>query len=158
MEIIFYKSTYEPASFPKTFAEGTGYSVTGTLRSECDVQNPVIEFVGFNQYIEYNYAYIPEWKRWYFITEATSVSNEILEMYFHVDVLNTYATEILNHEAFLNRCSNIYNPYIIDELVPLYPAQEEIKYSLTTIYGFRLTNDFEDESFIFSVAGINQVF
>lgn len=158
MEIIFYKSTYEPASFPKTFAEGTGYSVTGTLRSECDVQNPVIEFVGFNQYIEYNYAYIPEWKRWYFITEATSVSNEILEMYFHVDVLNTYATEILNQEAFLNRCSNIYNPYIIDELVPLYPAQEEIKYSLTTIYGFRLTNDFEDESFIFSVAGINQVF
>lgn len=136
MEIIFYKSTYEPASFPKTFAEGTGYSVTGTLRSECDVQNPVIEFAGFNQYIEYNYAYITEWKRWYFITEAKSISNEILEMSFHVDVLNTYSTEILNHEAFLNRCSNIYNPYIIDDLVPLFPADSDVKINLEEVNPF----------------------
>lgn len=153
MEIIFYKSTYEPASFPKTFAEGTGYSVTGTLRSECDVQNPVIEFVGFNQYIEYNYAYIPEWKRWYFITEATSVSNEILEMYFHVDVLNTYATEILNHEAFLNRCSNIYNPYIIDDLIPIYPSEKDIIIELDSPKPFEKVYDIVEAPIIITTAG-----
>lgn len=123
MNITFYKNTSEVASFPKNLS--AGYSVTGTLRSECDVLNPIIEFSGFSPALEhngvsYNYAYIDEFKRYYFITGSNSVRDDVVEISFHVDVLQTYWEKILEHEAFVNRSTNVYNPWIIDDKIPMY--------------------------------------
>ena len=65
MDIIFYKSTNEVNSFPKSLTDGV--TISGTLRSECDILNPVIEFTGIGVDIPYNYCYIPTFKRYYFI-------------------------------------------------------------------------------------------
>lgn len=118
MNITFYKNTDEVASFPKNLSDG--HLVTGALRSECDVLNPIIEFSGFNPALDYNYAYIDKFRRYYFITGSNAVREDVTEISFHVDVLQTYADKILQHEAFVNRSTNVYNPWIIDDKIPLY--------------------------------------
>lgn len=121
MEIIFYKSKQEQNLFPKTLTEG--YSVSGTLRSECDILNPIITFEGNNFLLDYNYAYMPDFKRYYFITDITSVRNGIVEIAFHVDVLNSWSNEILQHDAFIERNEDIKKAdlKIIDDNIITYP-------------------------------------
>ena len=112
MDIIFYKSTNEVNSFPKSLTDGV--TISGTLRSECDILNPVIEFTGIGVDIPYNYCYIPTFKRYYFITEARSIRNDILEISMHVDVLQSWEREILELHGIVDRCSPTHddNGYI----------------------------------------------
>ena len=107
MDIIFYKSTNEVNSFPKTLTDGV--TISGSLRSECDILNPVIEFEGIGVDIPYNYCYIPTFKRYYFITEARSIRNNILELSMHTDVLQSWEREILQLYGIVDRCSTTFN-------------------------------------------------
>lgn len=120
MDIIFYKSTNEVNSFPKTLTDGV--AISGSLRSECDILNPVIEFEGIGVSIPYNYCYIPTFKRYYFITEAKSVRNGILELSMHVDVLQSWANEILNSKGLILRSGSLKDKYILDDKVITYPS------------------------------------
>lgn len=125
MDIIFYKSTNEVSSFPKSLTDGV--TISGTLRSECDILNPVIEFTGIGVDIPYNYCYIPTFKRYYFITEARSIRNDILEISMHVDVLQSWANEILNTKALVlrNEDYEIRDRLIADEYLITYPTFTE---------------------------------
>lgn len=141
MEIIFYKNTDEVASFPKHLGEG--FSVTGTLRNECNVVNPIIEFSNYPPNCDYNYAYIPDFKRYYFITGCTSVRQNVTELSFHVDVLQTYRNEILSHTAFINRATNVDNPYVVDDFVPLIPYKTRF-YTELSHYDLYFSRSFEN--------------
>lgn len=114
MDIIFYKSTNEVNSFPKTLTDGV--TISGSLRSECDILNPVIEFTGIGVDIPYNYCYIPTFKRYYFITQARSIRNSILEISMHVDVLQSWSNEILNLNCVVERNEYEKDPYIYDNM------------------------------------------
>lgn len=128
MDIIFYKSTNEVNSFPKSLTNGV--TISGSLRSECDILNPVIEFTGIGVDIPYNYCYIPTFKRYYFITEARSIRNNILELSMHVDVLQSWADKILNQYAIIKRNEYINNKKFVDDRVPILPTKKDKKITL----------------------------
>ena len=97
------------------------FELTGTLRGETNVINPEILIEHTNP-TGYNYAYIPEFNRYYFINEFTSIRNGLWRVRLAVDVLETYKTQIKQMPAIIDKQqnkgnSNLYlndGSYVID--------------------------------------------
>lgn len=73
----------------------------GKLREESSVVNPSIMIQTTNP-SGYNYAYIPEFNRYYFITDMVSVRTGIWEISMHVDVLMSFKDGIKNTSIILS--------------------------------------------------------
>ncbi len=78
-----------------------GLELTGTLRSECDIVNPVILIESTSDIIGYNYIFIEEFNRYYFIKQIVSVRNNLWRVSAHVDVLMSFKTQLLEQEVIL---------------------------------------------------------
>lgn len=65
-------------------------TLTGTLRNETSVTNPTILIeANVNDIAECNYFYIPQFHRYYFVTDIRSIRNGLVEISGHCDVLTT---------------------------------------------------------------------
>lgn len=65
--------------------------LTGTLRSPSSVSDPVIEVErDDNTVLDFNYAYIPQFHRYYYITDIVSNNKKLWEIHMHVDVLMSF--------------------------------------------------------------------
>lgn len=64
-------------------------------------------------YINKNYAYIPEFGRYYFV-EPPEYEGAFVKLTLEVDVLYTYRFDILNSDIIAKRSSTRYNKYIVD--------------------------------------------
>ena len=112
MEIKFYKNKSEKNKIGKDLHNEL--SLNGNLREESSIINPTI-LVEHSNLTVYNYAYIPEFKRYYFISEMTSVRNGLWRVSLSVDVLESYKTDILNLSCIVDKQQNqSYNNYIDD--------------------------------------------
>lgn len=116
MNIFFYTSSAEPNSFPKVLGEAIRYQ--GELRDECDILNPVLTIEGLNPDTTFNYCYIPDFKRYYFITESSVVRTGLIQFNLHVDVLQSWSKEILELEAIISRNEYDFNNHLEDTRVP----------------------------------------
>ena len=116
MNIFFYTSSAEPNSFPKVLGEAIRYQ--GELRDECDILNPVLTIEGLNPDTTFNYCYIPDFKRYYFITESSGVRTGLIQFNLHVDVLQSWSKEILELEAIISRNEYDFNNHLEDTRVP----------------------------------------
>lgn len=79
-------------------------SISGKLRTSCDIVNPVIE-IEHNALIfinHINYAYIPDFGRYYYITDMR-LDGKTLVLSLHCDVLFTYANDIKGSMATIVR-------------------------------------------------------
>lgn len=88
-------------------------TLTGALVNEASLIDPVIE-IESETVPRGNYAHIPDFNRYYFITNVESVRTGLWRVSFHVDVLKTYASQILANEAVISRSSNLWNLYLED--------------------------------------------
>lgn len=116
MNIFFYTSSAEPNSFPKVLGEAIRYQ--GELRDECDILNPVLIIEGLNPDTTFNYCYIPDFKRYYFITESSVVRTGLIQFKLHVDVLQSWSKEILELEAIISRNEYDFNNHLEDTRIP----------------------------------------
>ena len=73
----------------------------GKLREESSVVNPSIMIQTTNP-SSYNYAYIPEFNRYYFITDMVSIRTGIWEISMHVDVLMSFKDSIKSTSIILS--------------------------------------------------------
>ena len=140
MDIFFYTSTAEPNSFPKVLGSAIRYQ--GDLRDECDILNPVITIAGLNPNNTFNYCYIPDFKRYYFITESSVVRTGLIEFILRVDVLQSWASQILNQYGFVSRNEYNYNSKLTDDIVPIIPSDEYIKIPPDLSSGMDITPNF----------------
>ena len=89
------------------------------IRNESGVINPTIEIdlpITENP-SQYNYAYIPNFNRYYFIDEW-KFAGRLWIANLSVDVLATYKTEIGNHDLYILRASAEYDGRVVDKLYP----------------------------------------
>lgn len=99
----------------------THVTVNGTLKDNSSIINPTIMLdYDLTALPHCNYCYIPIWQRYYFINDIVSVRSALCEIYCHVDVLDSFRTEILANEAILHRQENYWNLYINDGLFHAY--------------------------------------
>ena len=105
-------STARPSSSSAT-------SFNCKLLKPSGILNPAIELdIGLsNSPASYNYAYIPEFNRYYWIEEWTN-NHPLWIARLSVDVLATYKTVIGNTDMYVLRASNSYDGSIIDNLYP----------------------------------------
>lgn len=77
-------------------------TIAGTLKEGCDVLNPSIIVQYYPNIFNYNYCYIAEFKRYYFVTGIRYVGKTI-ELQFKVDVLKSHSVSIKNSVGTISR-------------------------------------------------------
>lgn len=113
MQIILYKNASEPERVDKDITDAL--TLAGSLRNTTEVINPVIVVAESASVLsDYNYAYIPLFDRYYFITELTSERTGITSVHMRVDVLMSWKDQIRQNSAILNHQEIAGNTYLND--------------------------------------------
>ena len=84
------------------------FNITGTLRDEASIISPTI-VIQSAEPIRFNYAYIPDFKRYYYINNVESVRTGVWRVYMEVDPLMSFKTDILALKVVANKQSLITN-------------------------------------------------
>lgn len=113
MDIILYQNTAAANVVYKAPYLDPVSTISGTLRDECSLLDPIITVQGASL-PKANYAYIPEFNRYYFMTEPRSIRTNLWEISLSVDPLYTYYKGILSLEAYVERSTAHINPDIVD--------------------------------------------
>lgn len=100
----------------KTYTEDI--VIEGELKEKCSILSPKI-LVKLDTFPTSNYAYIVEFKRYYFINDI-KVIDDIYELSMSVDVLMTYNTQIKALTCVISRQENKYNLYLPDNAFKAY--------------------------------------
>lgn len=61
-----------------------------------------------------NYIYISDLHRYYFVEDITIINSELIALTCHVDLLQSFADEILNQTAVISKQENNWNLYLND--------------------------------------------
>lgn len=70
------------------------------LKTPVDIIRPSL-IIESDEFLLYNYAYIPEFKRYYFIENITNQSNKRYLLDLKVDVLMSFKDDILNAKGLI---------------------------------------------------------
>lgn len=145
MEIKFYQNTDDKRVINKTL--GTAKTLSSCqLIDESSMINPVIEIDIDTSLYAYNYAYIAYFGRYYYITNITVLDGTRMRINMAVDVLKSFATQILNCTVNSRRNENNYDMYLPDDR----PIESRyIRYSTNFSHSF---DDFQS-SFILITVG-----
>ena len=123
----------------KTLDAGTDF--TCDLKADTSVLKPTLILQSASSLAGFNYMYIQDFGRYYFIDDIVSKNNVIWEVSGHVDVLETYNQGILSNTAVLKRQQNKYNTYLNDERWPVYTYDDVITFKFTNS-GFKKTLEY----------------
>lgn len=104
MQIYLYTCNAENKRVNKAPYLNNRQVFEGTLKESTSVLKPDIEIQGGNL-SAYNYMYIPEFGRYYFISEPVCEYNKMWRIRGKCDVLYTYGAEIRQNRAIIDRTS-----------------------------------------------------
>ena len=98
--ISLFKTVSENNRVVKTLTDEK--QLSGELRNQTSVLNPSIRIESADNISTYNYAYIPEFGRYYYITDIVSVRTSCWVVSLRCDVLMSYKDEIQGLNVILN--------------------------------------------------------
>lgn len=121
MTVTFYQfakkqnSTKQPTASP-----GTTAIFFCSLKAPCSQLQPVLELQLEDETVApvWNYAYIKEFHRYYFVTDWTYAGTEWIAS-LSVDALATYKTDIGSTNAYITRSAYSFDGAITDSLYPM---------------------------------------
>lgn len=123
-------------------------TLTGELKEGTSIVDPVLLVVGTAaNIVGSNYLTIEQFQRKYFITDITSVRNGLWEIRAHVDVLESYAADILALKALVQRQESEYSMMLNDGDFHVYQKPH------VTTQSFPGGFDTANASYILAVAG-----
>ena len=103
--------------------------LSGELRNQTSVLNPNIRIESADNISTYNYAYISEFGRYYYITDIVSVRTNCWVVSLRCDVLMSYKDEIQSMNVILNNTqeTGLSNYLASPNWVNLVKTQTDIK-------------------------------
>ena len=112
--IIFLKLESDKNTIGKTWSQEETDIVTieGKMLFDKDILKP--SFIVSGNFSDFNYAYIPVFKRFYYIDTMQVKTGSMMEISFVCDVLQSFATDIKKNQAILERSESNYNVYMND--------------------------------------------
>lgn len=147
MNISLYKTNSEKNVVYKTLTNEVSFADV-TFKNPTEILNPVITLATAIDVEAYNYCYIPEYNRYYYISNIVSVVNGLWTINLSVDVLMSFKQYFANFDVILKRSQTEYNKYINDgEIVtaadniistvkfPQTPLNKQMYFILTTVGG-----------------------
>lgn len=105
MEAIFYRFNKKVNNTARPSGSGRTFEIT--LKGATSVTAPVI--VLHAAAFSYNYCYIPDFNRYYFVSSTRILKNHLIEYTLAVDVLAAFRTEILASRLYVLRSASDYN-------------------------------------------------
>ena len=125
---------------------GAGTVASCVLKEDTSIMEPVIILQG-HSYFNVTYAQISDFGRYYFVTDITAVSKDVLRLSLHVDVLMSWATEIRANTVVIERQEK-------DSASNTYLSDHELKlYNEPYVETYAFTNSFTADNFVLAVAG-----
>lgn len=106
MDIQLLVNSSEVNKINKTITPGV--TLSGTLKNESNVVSPVI-LITIDNPTAYNYAYIKDFGRYYFIRDFVSVRTNIWQVQLESDPLMSFKSQILNCSAILDESTDTGN-------------------------------------------------
>lgn len=144
-EIRLYKFNKKPNSTARP--DATAYlSYQCTPRHDISILAPAVT-VKADNLICYNYAYIPRYERYYFITDIVNDVRGLWDLSLSCDTLASFKNEILNTSEYVARSATSYNGNIQDEM---YPAKSGSYISMASA-GTPFVDDLYSGTFIIGV-------
>lgn len=113
MEIRLYNNISDNRTIRKKLLNE--FSLSGTLRDSCSLIEPVINIESSNV-LRFNYVYIPDFQRYYFVKEITNLRKNIWTLELEVDPLMSFKGDILALDVVVDKQSSdlIGDEYIDD--------------------------------------------
>lgn len=113
MEVKFYYNQSDDRVINKNLVAGP--IINGVPRDEISIMNPIIRFEDEN-IIRFNYAYIPELRRFYNIVDRTAFRQGVWDITFTVDVLMSFRLDIMDLHVIVDKQSmrDVGDEYIDD--------------------------------------------
>ena len=123
MNVTFYNVTFNRKRVQKALPSGT--TISASVKDVCDLHDPVIRLVHDASHVHFNYAYVPDFGRYYYVDPPEIDGKEDI-FYLHVDQLMSFANDIKASKGIATR-SQYYNKNIADSLVML-TESEKVRY------------------------------
>lgn len=122
-------------------------NLSGTLKEECSVENPVIllELDDTDFLSSLNYVYIFEFRRYYFVKDVRLIRNNLWAVTLHVDVLMSWRNKLKSNKGVVKRQAEKWNLYLDDGTFKAY--QDPL------IKTIDFPNSFSGSHFMLAVAG-----
>lgn len=124
MNVTFYNATFNRRQVVKALPSGTLFSNI-SLKDPCDTHDPVIRLGHAASNMQFNYAYIPDFGRYYYVDPPEIDGKEDI-LYLHVDTIMSQSNAIKNSNVIATR-SNFGNKQLHDNMVAE-QADEFIEY------------------------------
>lgn len=122
VSIDLYQNTSDNRSLYKSL---TGLkNVDATIKAECELTDPIFILQFDNDVFNANYCYCENFGRYYFVNRRRMLTGGRIALECHVDVLNTYASNIAATVTDIVRQEQAGVSDIPDSLLPLSPAKQ----------------------------------
>lgn len=115
MIVYLYKNNSDPRTVSKNiFGE---IAIEATIKGECSLTHPQLLFQRGERgyYSNYNYCYIPELNRYYYIDNISFLPGNYAVFDTSIDVLMSHSSAIRSLTAMIERQEYLYNKYINDD-------------------------------------------
>ena len=138
-------------SSPKNYIDKTveyAADKDGTLKEGTSVVNPTFLVAGISHlFSDYNYMYVPDFHRRYFITEIVSVRKGLVEISGHCDVLSSVGDTVKAQPCIISETQHGWNRKINDGSFKVYQDRYIIN-------DFKFPNSFEAPGdYVLALAG-----
>lgn len=152
--IIFMKLWSDMDVIGKTW-NSTTELIEGKLMFDQSMLKP--KFIVDGNFSAYNYAYIPEFNRFYFIMEQSIKTGTLSEIDMQVDVLQSFKDHLVGEDsdvdAIIERQQNLNNAYFADGMYWTQTNKEVKTYPFTFANGNEMKFDIPSDNFILTIAG-----
>lgn len=114
MEIVLYSTTDGENVINKELVEKYRFNIK--MKKDTDILNPIIILNDKNvmDFLQCNYCYIEEFKRFYFIVNVENINNHVWGLKMECDVLETYKQEILSTLCVFRKSVDVGDYYLND--------------------------------------------
>jgi len=147
MQIILYNQTIALDHMQRHMLNPV--TISGNLKEAFNIMSPDIT-INYNSTLTgKNYAYIPDFGRYYYFREPPTIEGNIMELHLYADSLYNYRNEIYNADCIAERSSSHFNIFLPDNAI----IEEEgyVYHSGVLPYTFTPNNG----SYVLTVSGGN---
>lgn len=124
MQLTLYNSSSMPSVIykQKTVIE----TLDGDLKENVNREHVVVTIPYTSAYARINYAYIPEFERYYFVS-VDCINGERLRLTMHSDALSSFWDRYKYSPCIAKRSSSNYNSAIRDDMIAFKPEPTFIR-------------------------------
>lgn len=114
LQLMLYQNSSSNSRIDKSVSHLHTYSSL-TLKEPTSIQSPTIRLsAGDTNVVKGNYAYIPKFDRFYYVTDVRSLPGGLWELDLKCDVLMSFREEIIDNVVLFNHSEGAYNLYLND--------------------------------------------